>query len=156
MSTLDDIAQERQRLTERLAKIDSERAKLAEELAELEAAERVFSRFTKARPQPVRRGRLAAVVEKPAAAAPRGRRGRKAAAPAAVTLSLGDATLKAVGAHGTGISAEDVRKYLSEHLAMQVRPNHLGMALQRHRRAGRLEQRDELWFPPVDGAGAAP
>jgi hypothetical protein len=27
-----------------------------------------------------------------------------------------------------------------------VRLNHLGMALQRHRRAGRLEQRDGLWF----------
>ena len=35
MSTLDDIAKERQRLTERLAKIDTERARVAEELAEL-------------------------------------------------------------------------------------------------------------------------
>jgi hypothetical protein len=62
-------------------------------------------------------------------------------------VSLGDATLRAVAAHANGVSAEDVRKYIAEQLGMQVRPNHLGMALQRHRRAGRLEQRDLLWYP---------
>jgi hypothetical protein len=145
MSTLDDIAKERQLLAERLAKIDGERAKLAEQLAELEAAERVLSRFTKARPQPVRRGRRAAAAEtKTAAAAPRrGRRGRPAPRQ---TVSLGDATLRAVAAHGHGASAEEVRKFLADQLGMQVRPNHLGMALQRHRRAGRLEQRDLRWY----------
>jgi hypothetical protein len=61
-------------------------------------------------------------------------------------VSLGDATLRAVAMHGNGISAEDVRKYIADQLGMQVRPNHLGMALQRHRRAGRLEQRDLLWY----------
>ncbi len=63
MSTLDDIAQERQLLAERLAKIDGERAKLVEQLAELEAAERVLSRFAHARPQTARRGRRAAAAE---------------------------------------------------------------------------------------------
>jgi len=70
-------------------------------------------------------------------------------------VSLGDATLRAVGAHGNGISAEDVRKYIADQLGMQVRPNHLGMALQRHRRAGRLEQRDLLWFPGSSAGAAA-
>jgi len=28
-------------------------------------------------------------------------------------------------------------------------PNHLGMALQRHRRAGRLENRDQRWYLPA-------
>jgi hypothetical protein len=158
MSTLDDIAKERQLLAERLAKIDGERAKMAEQLAELEAAERVLSRFTKARPQPARRGRRAAASEaktKTAAAAPRrGRRGRRAPQK---TVSLGDATLRAVAAHGHGASAEDVRKFLADQLGMQVRPNHLGMALQRHRRAGRLEQRDLRWYPPQPaGAEATP
>jgi hypothetical protein len=73
-------------------------------------------------------------------------------------VSLGDATLRAVAMHGNGISAEDVRKYIADQLGMQVRPNHLGMALQRHRRAGRLEQRDLLWFPQhsagTDGAAS--
>jgi len=70
-------------------------------------------------------------------------------------VSLGDATLRAVTAHGQGISAEDVRKYIADQLGMQVRPNHLGMALQRHLRAGRLELRDLLWFArPSPGAEA--
>src|SRR5437762_189523 len=50
MSTLDDIAKERQLLAERLARIDGERAKVAEQIAELEAAERVLSRCTKSPP----------------------------------------------------------------------------------------------------------
>jgi len=134
MSTLDAIAKERQLLAERLAKIDSERAKVAEQLADLEAAERVLSRFARARPQPAQRERRAEAK-----------------------VSLGDATLRAVEAHGPGASAADVRQFLAEQLGMQVRPNHLGMALQRHRRAGRLEQRDLLWYPlPSPGVEAAP
>ena len=160
MSTLDDIAKERQLLAERLAKIDGERAKVAEQLAELEAAERVLSRFTKARSQPTRRGRRAAAAKSTtdgAAAAPRrGRRGRRTAQKTA-RVSLGDATLRAVAAHGRGASAEEVRKFLADQLGMQVRPNHLGMALQRHRRGGRLEQRDLLWYSPQStGPAAAP
>jgi hypothetical protein len=38
--------------------------------------------------------------------------------------------------------------YLSKEFGMTVRPNHLGIALQRHRRAGRLESRDSRWFLP--------
>lgn len=150
MSTLDDIAQERQRLAERLAKIDAERAKLADELAELEAAERVLSRFTQGRPA-MRRGRRAVAAEGTAIAAARRER-RAATRPTAP--SLGDATLRAVAAHGHGISAEEVRHYLASEFGMQVRANHLGMALQRHRRAGRLELRDTLWFTP-QSAGTA-
>ena len=134
MSTLDAIAAARQRLTERLAKLDVERAKLADELAELEAAERVIARFTRARPGP--------------------RRARHASG-----LSLGEATLQAVAAHDGGASAAELRTFLAEQLAMAVRANHLGMALQRHRRAGRLEQRELLWYPrqspPGDGADTA-
>jgi hypothetical protein len=65
-------------------------------------------------------------------------------------LSLGEATLRAVEANGHGTSAEAVRQYLTDHLGMQVQANHLGMALQRHRRAGRLDQRDSLWYPHVE------
>src|ERR1700687_3692827 len=162
MSTLDDIAKDRQLLAERLAKIDGERAKVAEQLAELEAAERGLFRFTRPSRRPARRGRRAAAAEtktKPAgAAAPRrGRRGRRAAQKSA-QVSLGDATLRAVETHGHGASAAEVRQFLADQLGMKVRPNHLGMALQRHRRAGRLEQRDLLWFvrPPAGAAAAAP
>jgi len=153
MSIQDDIAQERQRITERLARLDAERAKLAEELAELEAAERVLSRLSDAMP---RRGRRARAQESAAPVAPgqRARRRRakegKAAKP---SLPLGDAALRAVEAHSNGISAAEIRDYLARELGLSVRPNHLGMALQRHRRAGRLEERDSQWWVSQSPAG---
>jgi hypothetical protein len=39
---------------------------------------------------------------------------------------------------------------------MTVRPNHLGIALQRHRRAGRLESRDSRWYLPQAAQGELP
>ena len=42
MSTMDDIAAQRQRLNERMARIDAERLKVTEELGELDAAKRLF------------------------------------------------------------------------------------------------------------------
>jgi hypothetical protein len=63
--------------------------------------------------------------------------------------SLGDATLKAVQAHAKGASADEVRKYLSRKFGLTIRPNHLGSALQAHRRAGRLENRDQRWYLPA-------
>ena len=152
MATLDEIGQEKQRLAERLARLDADRAKLAQQLEELEIAERVLSRF--GAPQSAarrRRGRMAAA---PAAAAG-GRRPRAAAIDANV-LSLSDAALKAVGAHSGGATAAEVMTYLSRELGMAVRPNHLGIALQRHRRAGRLENRDQRWFLPQASKEATP
>jgi hypothetical protein len=155
MSTLDDIAQERQRIAERLAKVDAERAKLAEQLAELEAAERVLSRFGQ-RSQAGRREARARTAETAAPAEPRRRGQRKrrprGSTPAKSGIVLGDATLRAVAAHDEGATAEQVREYLGREFGMQVRPNHLGMALQRHRRGGRLEQRDGRWFSRAEQA----
>ena len=45
MATLDEIGQEKQRISERLARLDAERTKLADQLNELEIAERVLTRF---------------------------------------------------------------------------------------------------------------
>jgi len=147
MATVDEIGQEKQRISERLGRLDTERAKLAEQLNELEVAERVLTRFG-GKPAAMvvrgRRGRPARV----AAPAPSERRPRAQPAPG---LSLSDATLKAVGAHGAGATAAEVLTYLSRELGMAVRPNHLGIALQRHRRAGRLESRDSRWHLPAHG-----
>jgi hypothetical protein len=171
MAILDNIATERQRVTERLARIDAERARLADQLSELEAAERVLSRFDGSKAAAPQRRRRTTRKDSTEAAAPS--RGRRARAPAATTgpararpqrrgrragaakskLPLGDATLRAVEALGNDVSAERVRAYLAEELGMRVRPNHLGMALRRHRRAGRLEQRDEGWSIPGHQTG---
>ena len=45
MATLDEIGQEKQRISERLARLDGERAKLGDQLNELEIAERILTRF---------------------------------------------------------------------------------------------------------------
>jgi hypothetical protein len=45
MATLDEIGQEKQKVSERLARLDAEREKLGAQLNELEVAERVLTRF---------------------------------------------------------------------------------------------------------------
>jgi hypothetical protein len=140
MTVLDDIAQEKQQVSQRLMSLDAEWTNLSGELRELDIAEHALKRFgrpgvtgkqTKERPT------------SPAAAAneKRGVRGHQTDG-----LSLSDASLKAVRAHRKGASANDVLDYLTHMLGMTVRPNHLGMALQRHCRAGRLDYRDHRWF----------
>src|SRR6185437_335477 len=110
-------------------------------------AERVLTRFG-GKPEANgrrRRGRPAGTSTSPAAArGPRKARGGQQEP----GVSLSDATLQAVQAHGQGATANDVMNYLSREFSMSVRPNHLGIALQRHRRAGRLENRDQRWYLP--------
>jgi hypothetical protein len=165
---LDDIAAERQRLTDRLERIDAERQKLVDRIGELDAAERVLSRLSPTAAGPRGRRRAETAEEPAAATAPRKGRGRRARtiaeatktapparrrgagrgggrAPAKPEVPLGDATLRAVEVMGNGISAEQIREYLGQNFGMRVRPNHLGMALQRHRRAGRLQEEDGRW-----------
>jgi hypothetical protein len=144
MATVDEIGQEKQRISERLARLDAERTKLADQLNELEIAERVLTRFGGKAPPAERRRRGRPAAAPPAASGQRRARGGQPA-PA---VSLSDATLRAVQAHGEGATANDVMSYLSREFGMTVRPNHLGIALQRHRRAGRLENRDQKWYLP--------
>ena len=148
MATLDEIGQEKQKVSERLARLDAEREKLGAQLNELEVAERVLARFGRVETtERRRRGRPARAA--PAPAAPRG---RAAAAQPAQAVSLSDGTLRAVQAHGEGATPSEVLSYLAREFGMTVRPNHLGIALQRHRRAGRLETRDSRWFLPPQSA----
>ena len=154
MATTDEIGQEKQKVMERLARLDSDREKLAAQLNELEIAERVLTRF--GRPAPAqRRGRgRPAARPAPAPAPQRAQRSRGRGQPAHA-ISLSDATLRAVQAYPDGATANEVLGYLSREFGMTVRPNHLGIALQRHRRAGRLESRDSRWFLPQGGSQSA-
>jgi hypothetical protein len=113
---------------------------------ELEIAERVLTRFGGKvdTPKERRTGRPARTAPAAAAGQRRARGGQQAP-----SVSLSDATLKAVQAHGAGATANEVLNYLSREFRMTVRPNHLGIALQRHRRAGRLESRDQRWYLPA-------
>src|SRR4029077_13241326 len=49
MSTLDEITNEKQRVSEALARVDAQREKLTGQLGELEATERVLARYSKGR-----------------------------------------------------------------------------------------------------------
>jgi hypothetical protein len=64
------------------------------------------------------------------------------------TVAVRDAVLKAVEARSQGATATEILTYVSQEFGLKVRPNHLGMALQRHRRAGRLQLRDQRWYLP--------
>lgn len=145
MATLDEISQEKQRVADRLARVEAERTKLADQLNELEIAERVLTRFGGATEtgDRRRRGRPARAAQ-PAPSGQRRGRGAKQAP----GVSLSDATLQAVQAHPEGATANEILSHLSRQFGMTVRPNHLGIALQRHRRAGRLENRDQRWHLP--------
>src|ERR1700746_1050840 len=150
MTMFDQIGQDKQRISERLTRLDAERTRLSDQLNELEITERALRRFGEkgAAAEKRKRGR-AAKTGTAAGAEPRVRGGQQV--PGA---SLREATLKAVQAHAKGASADQVLRYLSRKLALTVRPNHRGSALHRHRRAGRLENRDQRWYlPPLASKG---
>jgi hypothetical protein len=64
------------------------------------------------------------------------------------TVAVRDAVLKAVEARSQGATATEILTYVSQEFGLKVRPNHLRVALQRHRRAGRLQLRDQRWYLP--------
>ena len=138
------MGQEKKRISERLERLDAEGEKLSAELNELEIAERVLGRFEgkAAKTTKLERARPANTA---ATAEKKHRAQGKRQMPA---ISLSDATLEAVQAYHEGATASEVLNYLSRKFGMAVRPNHLGMALQRHRRAGRLDNRDQRWHLP--------
>jgi hypothetical protein len=144
MATLDEIVQERQRISERLTQLDAERTKLSERLNDLVTAERVMTRFSgKADSTKGRKTEHSAGTTPATPGEHRAEGGQQAP-----SVLLSDASLKAVRAHRKGATSNDLLRYLSRRFGMTVRPNHLGIALQRHRRAGRLENRDQRWYLP--------
>ena len=134
MATLDEITKEKQRITAALARVDAQREKLAGELGELEATERVLTRYSKGA-QTRRRGRRTATQA--AAPAQSGRRRRPTAAKPTGSNrgspSLGDRIL----ALATGKTQQEIAA-----ACKAVRANHVGIAIARHKRAGRIEERD--------------
>ena len=148
MPIMSDLSQEKQRISDQLARLDAERSRLQQRFDELEVAERVLSRFGTQRVAGRRRGRPSTMTARPPSAGGLGTRARRGTrSQVERSIPLGEATLKAVQAHASGVSAEAIRSYLLREFGLQVRPNHLGMALQRHRQAGHIEMRNSSWFP---------
>jgi hypothetical protein len=137
MSTIDDIAKEKQRVSEALARIDTQREKLASELAELEATERVLARYGKEPRAKKMSSASVSAKQAPAPARP-GRRPRSTEPKSAadnkhVGPTLGDQVL-------TLASGKTAREIIAA--CKGARPNHVGVLIARHKRAGRIEERD--------------
>ena len=138
MSTLDEITKEKQRVGEALARVDAQREKLTGQLNELEATERVLARYSKGTQAKRTASAKTPTMATKAADAARPRRGRRTttAKPAGdkpSSLTLGDQVL----ALANGKTQQEITA-----ACKGARPNHVGMALARHKRAGRIEQRD--------------
>ena len=137
MSTLDEIAKEKQRIGEALARVDAQRENFTGQLRELEATERVLTRYSKGT-----QTKKAAATKTPTAttkAAPvrsRGRRRPTTEKPAdgkRSSSSLGNQVL----ALATGKTQQEITA-----ACKGARANHVGAAISRHKRAGRIEERD--------------
>ena len=138
MTTLDEIGKEKLRISEALARVDAQREKLAGQLSELEATERVLARYSKGtQPKRTPSGRTSPTVGKTAAPPQSARRRRTTAAKLAgrnrSEPSLGDQIL----ALANGKTQQEIAA-----ACKGVRPNHIGIAIARHKRAGRIEERD--------------
>jgi len=134
MSTLDEIINEKQRLTEALARVGAQRDKLSRQLEELEAAERVLARYSKG----AQTGNKVSTKTPPAATASAGRGGPRAATTRAAGRKRSPSSLSdQVLALATGKTQPEIAA-----ACKGARPNHVGAAIARHKRAGRIEERD--------------
>ena len=134
MSTLDEITKEKQRIGEALARVDAQRDKLTSQLSEMEATERVLARYRKGTQTTTSASTRATRADAPARG--RGRRRTTTAGPVAgerTSPSLGDQIL----ALATGKTQKEIAA-----ACKGVRPNHVGIAIARHKRAGHIEERD--------------
>ena len=138
MSALDEITKEKQQVTEALARVDAQREKLSSQLSELEATERVLRRYSQG-PRSTRTALAQAPTAATNAAAP-ARSGRRQRATAAkfvrgkrASPSLNDQVL----ALANGKTQREIAA-----ACKGARPNHVGAAIARNKRAGRIEERD--------------
>jgi cell wall-associated NlpC family hydrolase len=137
MSTLDEIAKEKQRIGEALARADAQREKLTSQLSELEATERVLARYSKGtQTKKAAATKMPTTTTKAAAVQSRGRRGpttEKSAGGKRSSSSLRDQVL----ALATGKTQQEITA-----ACKGARANHVGAAIARFKRAGRIEERD--------------
>ena len=144
MATLDEITNEKQRVSEALARVDAQREKLAGQLSELEATERVLARYSKGtQAKKTPSAKTSTTATKTAAPARSGGRPRTTAAKPAggnrSSPSLSDQVL----ALASGKTQQEITT-----ACKGARPNHVGAAISRHKRAGHIEEREGNSTPP--------
>jgi hypothetical protein len=146
---LDQISAEKTKVSERLARLDTDRATIATQLTDLETAERVLTRVSKT--PPARRPTSAAAAE---AKVPTATRGRGRPPKAATSKSAGrEPNASSLGERVLALATGKTRQEL--YLAYpNDRPNHIGIAVQRHIRAGRIQERDAKLYATSPAAHA--
>src|SRR5690348_2735455 len=136
MSTLDEITKEKQRVSEALARVDAQREKLTGQLGELEATERVLARYSKS--QKTKKTVVTATPPTPRkSAAPARQRRRTTTAIAAG----GKRTAPTLGEQVLALASGKTQQEIAA-ACKGARPNHVGVVIARHKRAGRIELRD--------------
>ena len=132
---MDEITKEKQRVSEALARVDAQRDKLISQLGELEATERVLARYSEGTRRKMATTAKSATTTKEAAPARPGGRRRTATRPGGKrsSPSLNDQVL----ALATGNTQQEIAV-----ACKGARPNHVGAAIARHKRAGLIEERD--------------
>jgi len=147
---LDQISAEKTKISERLARLDADRAKIATQLIDLETAERVMARVSKT--PPARRSTSAAAAEVKAPTATPGRGRPKAA----TNKSAGrEPSAPSLGERVLALAAGKTRQELYA-ACPSDRPNHVGMVVQRHIRAGRIQERDGKLYATSPATEQAP
>ena len=121
-----------------IARVNAQREALTDQLSELEATERVLARYSKGtRAEKTASAKAPTTATKAAAPArPRGRPRTATPKPAGgkrTSPTLGEQVL----ALATGKTQQEITA-----ACKGVRPNHVGVVISRHKRAGRIEQRD--------------
>jgi hypothetical protein len=137
MSTLDEITKEKQRISEALVRVEAQRENLASQFAELEATERVLARYSKgsgARKMASAKARPTATNAAPAR--PGGHTRSATTRPAGGNQSLPSLSDRVL-ALATGKTQQEIAA-----ACKGARPNHVGAAISRHKRGGRIEERD--------------
>jgi hypothetical protein len=137
MSTLDEITKEKQRIGEALARVEAQREKLTGQLGELEAAERVLARYRKGTPARKTASAKTPTTATKAAAAPRPRLPRTRAEEPAGGERTSSTLSEQVLALADGKTQQEIAA-----ACKGARPNHVGGAIARYKRAGRIEERD--------------
>src|SRR5262249_34631846 len=147
MSTIDEITKEKQRISEALARVEVQREKLTSQLGELEAAERVLARYNKDMgPKKMASAKTSPAVTKPATSALGRRQARTAGAKPPGGKRSSPSLSDQVLALATGKTQQEITA-----ACKSARPNHVGAAIARHKRAGRIEERDGKLYGAQSG-----
>jgi hypothetical protein len=147
MSTFDEITREKQRISDALARVEVQREKLASQLDELEATERVLARYIKGLgPKKVASAKTSTAVTKSATSVPERRQRRTAGARPAGGKRSSPSLSDHVLALATGKTQQEITA-----VCKGARPNHVGAGIARHKRAGRIEERDGKLYAAQSG-----